>query len=204
MGGGGTRDEETQQNVRARLHEALLNQIAAIGWHDLSYAQIVEAAGVSLPAAYRLYRSKIGVLAGVSSDLDQRLLSGLEDDPLDGTARDKLFDLIMRRLDLQEANKAAIDRLLRDLPHSPAEVLCVAGRLDRSIGLMLELAGVSVSGFRGLVRIKALTGVYLHVLRSWLKDESVDSATTMALLDKRLDQIERLLGLLKHRDRHAK
>ncbi|MET1026266.1 MAG: TetR/AcrR family transcriptional regulator [Dongiaceae bacterium] len=202
--GTGTRHEESTQDVRKRLHEALLSQVAAIGWRDLSYAQVVKAAGVSLPAAYRLYRSKSGVLAGLSSEIDQRLLGGLEEDPLDGTARDKLFDLIMRRLDLQEANKAAIEGLLHDLPRSPAEALCVVGRLNRSIGLMLELAGVSVSGIGGLMRIKALTGLYLHVLRSWLRDDTADSATTMALLDKRLDQIERLLGLLKYRDRQSK
>jgi AcrR family transcriptional regulator len=188
-------------DIRSRLHDALMSQLATIGWRDLSYAEIVDSAGLSLASAYRVYRSKIGVLGGFVSEIDQQLLATLEADPLDGNTRDKLFDLIMRRLDLQQGNKPAIDGLLRDLSRSPGEALCVADRLGRSMSLMLEMAGVSTSGLRGLVRTQALTGLYLHVLRSWLKDESEDAAKTMALLDKRLDQAERLLGLLKHRSR---
>ncbi|WP_379990732.1 hypothetical protein [Dongia soli] len=134
-------------------------------------------------------------------EIDQQLLGTLEADALDGTTRDKLFDLIMRRLDLQQANKAALDGLFRDLSRSPADALCVADRLGRSMGLMLEMAGISTSGLRGFLRTQSLVGLYMHVLRTWLKDDSEDAAKTMALLDKRLDQTERLLGLLKRRDR---
>jgi hypothetical protein len=114
-----------------------------------------------------------------------------------------LFDLIMRRLDLQEANKAALEHLLRELPRNPAEALCIAGRLNRSMALMLDLSGISTSGIRGLLRVKGLTGLYLHVVRAWLGDDTEDSATTMALLDKRLNQAERLFGLLHRRERQA-
>ncbi|TXH37356.1 MAG: TetR/AcrR family transcriptional regulator [Rhodospirillaceae bacterium] len=188
-------------DIRSRLHDALMSQLATIGWRDLSYADIVDSAGLSLATAYRVYRSKIGVLGGFVSEIDQQLLVTLEADPLDGNTRDKLFDLIMRRLDLQQGNKPAIDGLLRDLTRSPGEALCIADRLGRSMSLMLEMAGVSTSGLRGFVRTQALTGLYMHVLRTWLKDESEDAAKTMALLDKRLDQAERLLGLMKHRSR---
>jgi AcrR family transcriptional regulator len=169
------------------------------GWRDLSYAQIVEAAGVSLAAAYQVYRSKLGVLGGFVREIDQQMLSTLEADPLDGTARDKLFDLIMRRLDLQQDNKAALDALLHDLSRSPADALCVADRLTRSMALMLEMAGIPTDSLRGFLRTQALVGLYLHVMRTWVKDESDDAAKTMALLDKRLDQAERLLGLLRPR-----
>ncbi len=187
------------RDIRQRLQAALIEQLAGLGWRDLSYAQIVQASGVPLASAYRLYRSKMGVLHGLAGEIDQQVLAGLEADPLDGTARDRLFDLVMRRLDLQAANKAALENLFHALPRSPGEAVCVAGRLRRSMALMLDLAGISTSGLRGLLRIKAMTGLYLHVMRAWLKDDSDDSSATMALLDKRLNQAERLLGLLHRR-----
>lgn len=202
--GSASADQPSEREIRKRLQEALIAQTATLGWGDLSYAEIVEAANIPLAAAYRVYRSKVAVLMGLIADIDQQMLAGLETEPLDGSVRDKLFDLVMRRLDLQEANKTALETLLRELPRNPAESLCVAGRLNRSMALLLDLAGASTSGLRGLLRIKGMTALYLNVVRAWCRDETDDSAATMSLLDKRLNQAERLLGLLHRRERHRK
>ncbi len=186
-----------------RLRDSLLAQLATIGWRDLTFADIVSASGVSMADAYRIYQSKLGVLRGVAQATDQAVLQSLTTDPLDGSPRDRLFDLIMRRLDQNSGHKPALSALLHDLRRHPAEAACLTARLERSMSLVLDLAGLSNSGLRGTLRAKALTGLYLHVLRRWLKDESADSAATMALLDKRLDQVERLLGFIRRTRPHA-
>jgi AcrR family transcriptional regulator len=180
-------------------------QVAAMGWRDLSYADIVAAADVPLAEAYRAYQTKMGILRGVVQATDQAMLESLVSDPLDGTARDRLFDLIMRRLDQHAEHKAAFSALLRDLRRQPAEALCLTARIERSMALLLDLATVPSLGLRGALRAKALGALYLHIFGHWLKDESADSASTMALLDKRLDQLEHLLGFLRRvRPDHAK
>ncbi len=68
------------------------------------------------------------------------------------------------------------------------------------MGWMLEAAGLSAAGLRGIVRAKALVGVWLYALRAWKDDESADLAGTMAALDKALDQAERLFGVLAPAD----
>jgi AcrR family transcriptional regulator len=183
------------------LHQALLAQLATIGWRDLSFADIVAAAGLSMADAYRIYQSKLGILRGLALATDQAVLQSLTDDPLDGSPRDRLFDLIMRRLDQYADHKAALSNLLHDLQRHPAEAACLAARLERSMSLTLDLAGLSASGLRGILRTKGLTALYLLVLRRWLTDDSADSAATMALLDKRLDQAERIMGFIG-RGRH--
>ena len=66
----------------------------------------------------------------------------------------------------------------------------------RSMGWMLEAAGLSAAGLRGLLRSEALLGVWLYALRAWRDDDSPDLSGTMAALDKALDQAERVFDLL--------
>lgn len=182
--------------IAQSLHDALLAQLTTIGWRDLSFADIVEESGLSMAEAYGVYQSKFGILRGIARATDQAVLESLANDPLDGSSRDRLFDLIMRRLDQHQAHKEAFAALSRGLRHTPAEALCLSARLQQSMALLLDLAGISSSGLRGHMRSKALSALYLHVFHRWLGDDSADSAATMALLDKRLDQAERLLGFL--------
>jgi len=190
-------DASAQGDVAASLQSALLTQMATLGWRDLTYTDIVTASGVPLAGAYRIYQSKMGVLLGVVGATDRTLLESLDQEPLDGSPRDRLFDLIMRRFDQHSEHKTAFSALLRDLRRHPLEALCLTARVERSMALLLDLAGVPNSGLRGLLRAKALGALYLHVFGRWLKDESADSAATMALLDKRLEQVERSLGFIR-------
>ena len=57
------------------------------------------AVGLTLAAAYEAYPSKAAILTGIGRDIDARLFASLEDDPLDGSPKDRLFDLLMRRFD---------------------------------------------------------------------------------------------------------
>jgi AcrR family transcriptional regulator len=181
----------------AMLRDALLAQVAVVGWRDLTFADIVAASGVSMADAYRAYQSKLGILRGLVHATDQAVLESLASDSLDGSPRDRLFDLIMRRLDQHSDDKAALSSLLHDLRRQPAEALCLTARLERSMAMTLDLAGIPSTGLRGIFRTKALTALYFHILGRWLKDDNADAAATMALLDKRLDQAERVLGFIR-------
>ena len=182
---------------KAALREALLRMVAAGGWRDLSYADIAKDAGLSLAAAYQAYPSKGAILTGIGRDIDARLFASLEEDPLDGSAKDRLFDLLMRRFDVLNEHREAYAALAWELPRTPVEASCLLFQLRQSLGNMLEAAGLSASGLRGAFRIEGLGAIYACALRVWLKDESADLSKTMAELDKRLGQIERWVGMTR-------
>jgi ubiquinone biosynthesis protein COQ9 len=184
---------------KAALREALLRMVAAGGWRDLSYADIAKDAGLSLAAAYEAYPSKAAILTGIGRDIDARLFASLDEDPLDGSPKDRLFDLLMRRFDALNDHREAYAALAWELPRTPVEAGCLALQLRRSLANMLEAAGLSASGLRGAFRIEGLGALYACALRVWLKDESADLSKTMAELDKRLGQVERYINMTRRK-----
>lgn len=184
---------------KAALRDALLRLTASGGWRDLSYAEIAKEAGISLSDAYQAYPSKASILMGIGREIDARIFAGLDGDPLDGSPKDRLFDLLMRRFDALNQHREAFAALAKDLPRTPGEGLALLCQLRSSLARMLEAAGISASGLRGALRIEGLGAIYAAALRVWFKDESSDLSKTMAELDKRLSQAERWVEMTRRK-----
>ena len=166
------------------------------GWRDLSLAEIAEAAGEPLSKVYPVFSSKLAILEGFSDRVDAEMLAE-EAEGLDSPARDRLFDMLMRRFDALQPHREALGVILQDQLRDPLATSCGLGRLARSMAATLEAAGFSTTGCRGVLRIKGLSAIYLSTLRVWLRDDSEDMAKTMAHLDKQLTRVDSLLGRLK-------
>ena len=110
-------------------------------------------------------------------------------------ARDRLFDLLMRRFDVLQTHRDGMTALLRALPANPPLALALGAATLRSMGWMLEAAGVSATGWQGRLRANGLVAVWLYALRAWKDDESADLAATMAAIDKALDQAGRFSSM---------
>ncbi len=183
----------------AALRKALLKLVETQGWIDLSFAEIAEQAGVPIAEAHRVYPSKTAILLGLTRAIDERILTSLDGDPLEGTPKDRLFDIIMRRFDILKGDREAYRRLMRQLPATPDSFAALLCQLRRSRSLTLEAAGISASGLKGALRLKGLLAIYLAGLRAFAQDESDDLAKTMAEIDKRLGQAEKISEMLHRR-----
>ncbi len=182
-----------------RAIEAALKLAAEKGWRGLALADIAEAAGLSLAELYALYPSKGAILGAFLRGVDREVLA--ETEAPEGPAKDRLFDVLMRRFDKLEPHKAALERIGEDSVRDPLAVMAGLCRLERSMAAMLEAAGVSASGLGGMLKVKGLTAVYLRVLRVWFRDETADKSKTMASLDRGLGRAARLAGF--YRDRRS-
>ena len=176
-----------------RIITAALTLAAERGWRRVTLLDIARAAKLSLAELYRSYRSRGAILAAFVRHVDAAVLAQGEAEG--DSARDRVFDMLMRRFEVLRPHKAAVEAILRDAGADPLGALCGGPRLLRSMAWMLEAAGLASHGLRGLVRAKALALVYLSAMRVWLNDDSADMSRTMAALDKRLNRLETLAGL---------
>lgn len=174
-----------------RALDGLWSAVAEHGWHGATLARIAQAANLSLGDLRRLAPGPMGLLSLHGAATDQTVLDGTV--PTEGESiRDRLFDVLMRRLDTMQPHRAGLLRLLKDLPLNPPLALWLGCETQRSMGWMLEAAGVDSRGALGRLRAKALAGVWLYTVRAWTRDESPDMSATMAALDKALDRLEQV------------
>jgi hypothetical protein len=158
-----------------------------------SVAAAALQAGLPLGQARARFVSRMSVLMRLGRIADQAALTGA---PTDGAVRDRLFDMIMRRIDVFQANRAGVLALLRMVPAMPPLALLLAAATERSMRWLLDAAGVRTSGLAGALRVRGLVVVWLWTLRAWQSDESLDLSSTMAALDRALGQAERAAGWL--------
>jgi AcrR family transcriptional regulator len=175
-----------------RIVDAALELAAERGWSGIALADIAAAARLSLAEVYALFPAKGAILDAFVRRIDRATLSGVDVNAAEGSVRDRLFEIVMRRLDALAPHRRAVAAIAGDLPRDPLMALCSGGRLLRSIAWMAGAAGVDTSGLLGPLRVKALAAIYAGVLRVWLGDESADKAKTMAALDRALKQAEML------------
>lgn len=168
--------------------DAAMRLAAERGWRKLTLAEIADGAGMSLADLYELYPSKQAILEGLRRAADRAAMAGGA--VAEGQARDRLFEVLMRRFDALERWRPGLAAVIEDGSRDPAAMVCGGVGLVCSMAATLEAAGLDSSGIRGIMRAKALATAWLPALRVWLSDESEDRSATMASLDKGLRRLE--------------
>jgi AcrR family transcriptional regulator len=100
--------------------------------------------------------------------------------------RDRLFDVLMRRLEALAPHKTAIRSLVRSAMCNPGLALALNGLGVRSMRWMLTAAGINTAGGKGALRAQGLAVMFAQVLRVWVNDDDPGLARTMAELDRAL------------------
>jgi hypothetical protein len=178
----------------AALVKAVLAQAGERGWRTASVVEAARSAGLDLGRARQRFPAKLAVLVRFGTIADQAALLGAT---TEGPVKDRLFDMIMRRIDVLQAHREGILAVLAAAALDPALGLFLGRLSARSMGWLLEGAGISASGLRGRLRAQGLLAVWLWAVRAWREDESIDLAATMTATDSALEragQVARYIG----------
>jgi len=165
---------------------------AAQGWGKVSVFAAAQAADLPLPRARARFPAKASLLLRLGSLVDQVVLDAPTEDP---TARGRIFDVLMRRFDALLPYRDGMKALFRALPAEPATALLLATATRRSMGWMLEAAGIPVAGCRGHIKRDGLIAVWAYAAREFIRDASPDLSATMAALDRALDKAAKLMEM---------
>ncbi len=182
--------------ARERIIEAFMTLLAQQSFEEIGVADIAHQAGVSLAELRQIFAAPFGVLAAQIKEIDRQVLAGRDPEMAEESARERLFDVLMRRLDLLEPHKGAVRSLMRSARRSPALALALNAVAVRSQQWMLAAAGINTGGTRGMLRAQGLAALYASVLRTWIDDEDEGRARTMAALDRALARGQGWSGFL--------
>jgi AcrR family transcriptional regulator len=181
---------------RERVVDAFMALLAAKPIEQIGLAEIATGAGVSLPELRSLFDSKVGILAAHMREVDRAVLAGSDADMADEPPRERLFDVLMRRLEVLAPHRQAVRSLRRSAMCNPGLALAVNRLSVRSQQWMLTAAGINASGPKGMVRAQGLSLLLADVMRTWIDDDDEGLARTMAALDRALARGQRLSGFL--------
>jgi AcrR family transcriptional regulator len=172
--------------------DAFLTLVGDKGYGDVTLRDVAAAADISLADLYRLHPDKVALVSAFLARTDAAVLAGTprEADP-EETARDRLFEVMMRRYDALKPHRAAWRAIARAAMRDPLLALALAPAVRRSVGAMLEAAGLASDGISGAVRQNGLMAIHAAVSRVFESDDSADLSKTMAALDGRLKTAER-------------
>ncbi len=187
----------TDVDTRTKVLTATLELAAEKPFLSVALGEIATRAGVDLSALRQRYADRIAILSDFAAFIDEQVLAG---GTADGTgfgepARDRLFDILMRRFDALAPYRAGLKGIHSAARRDPL----FAATLNRiAIGShkwTLAAADLEPTGpfapIRRLARAQAIALVMARVMPVFLDDEAADLPKTMAALDKALESLDR-------------
>jgi AcrR family transcriptional regulator len=163
--------------------DAALRLAARRRWRDVRLGDIAAEAGIDLADLARMTSSKADIVRRFSRRTDRALLESLKSQPVDGDPHDRLFEVVMRRLEILAPHRAALASILEAPASHPTGMVMLASSAATTQRWMLTAAGLEDDGASGLVKQGGLACVYARTLRVWLSDDDPGRARTMAALD---------------------
>jgi AcrR family transcriptional regulator len=202
------RKPKTQRRVQAKAAKprgttdrdkaihALMDLLAEQSFEQIGLAEVAGRAGLKLSQLRTEFGSTLAIVGAHIKDIDREVLAGGSADMAEEPARERLFDVLMRRLEALAPYKAAARSLLRSARRNPGLALALNAMGVRSQKWMLEAAGIGASGPKGALRAQGAALMFARVLSVWFDDDEPGLDRTMAALGRGLTSAERWAGFL--------
>jgi len=181
---------------RDNIIAAFMALLAEKRFDQIGFGDISARANVSLATARTEFGSTLAILAAHMKELDRKVLAGGEGDMSDEPPRERLFDVLMRRIEAMAPYREATRSLMKSASCNPGLAFALNGLAVRSQTWMMTAANIDAAGPRGLIRAQGLAALFASVLRTWVDDEDEGLARTMAALDRALARGQRWSGML--------
>ena len=180
---------------RAKAIDALMALLADQSFEQIGLAEVAGRAGLKLSQLRAEFGSVLAIFAAHVKDIDRAVLAGGDADMTEEPPRERLFDVLMRRLEALTPYKEAVRSVMRSARRNPGLALALNAVAVRSQSWMLEAAGIGAHGPRGALRAQGAALMFARVLSVWV-DEEEGLDRTMAALDRGLASAERWEGFI--------
>jgi AcrR family transcriptional regulator len=178
-----------------KIAAAALTLIGKHGWDSVTVSQVARTAKVSAAQMKKKIQRKEDILPAIVRMVDKKMWAAVGTIDATMPPRDKLFEILMARIDVLQKHRAAI------------ESITDAARADPSLmGFMMP---AHANTMRNILRhthpkmpipiqpigIAVFLSAYGFVICTWRNDTSPDLAKTMAALDRILQRLISLFDI---------
>jgi AcrR family transcriptional regulator len=181
---------------RDKAIDALMSLLAEQFFEQIGLAEVAGRAGIKLSQLRSEFGSTLAILGAHIKDIDRAVLAGGDTDMENESPRERLFDVLMRRLEALAPYKDAVRSVMRSVRRNPGLALALNAMGVRSQHWMLEAAGIGGSGPRGALRAQGAALMFARVLNVWFDDDEPGLDRTMAALGRGLASAERWDGFV--------
>lgn len=175
---------------RDRVIDAALRLAARRDFDDVTITDIAHEAGVSLADFRDLFPSKGAVIGGFSRRIDRRVLDALSSDYAREPARERLYDVLRRRLEALAPDRDALASLARWSAKDPLMATALNRETINSMRFMLEAADIDSDGSVGALKLQGLAFAWKRVLDAWFDGDMSDA---LGALDRELARGEKFV-----------
>ncbi len=130
---------------RDKAVDAMMTLLAEHRFENIGLAEVAGHAGLKLSELRAEFGSTLAIVAAHIKDIDRAVLAGDASDMTEEPARERLFDVLMRRLEALAPYKDAVRSLMRSARRNPGLALALNAMAVRSQQWMLEAAGIGAS-----------------------------------------------------------
>ncbi len=190
--------QKNSTKIRTSILSAALDVASRHSWEFVSMLEISDSAGLNIQDVTSVFTNKSKILAAIIDDLDSEVERIFETYDDDMSVRDRLFDVLMERLDIANKNRAAHISFFKSFGWTKNETCSDISLMKTSMTRMAKCAGINTEGLSGAITVTGLSFAYLWVLLTWINDISPDLGKTMAELDKTLGRVEMLKSMVKN------
>jgi len=187
--------EAKPADPRGKIVDALMKLAGECRFEDISIRDICNEAGVTLAEFRDSFPSKGAILAGFSRRVDRAVLSQEGDEMADESPRERLFDVLMRRLEAMAPYRDGLREANAWLRREPVAALAMNQIVLGSMRFMLEAANIELDdGAAGAIKLQGLALAWARIVGVWLDDDDPGLSKTMAELDRELTRGERVVA----------
>src|SRR5271169_6907472 len=148
------KSEAKPADARGKIVDALMELAAERRFEDISIRDICKTAGVSLADFRDAFPSKGAILAGFSRRIDHVVLAQDGEELADESPRERLFDVLMRRLEAMAPYREGLREVAAWLRREPVAALTMNQVAMNSMRFMLEAAGIEAEGASGAIKLQ--------------------------------------------------
>jgi len=192
-----TQSSGNSTKIRNKILSAALDVAASHPWEFVAVKQIADAADLKVDEVTARFQTKSDIVAAIIDVLDTEVEEVFSVVDEDAPMRDRLFDVLMERIEIANQNRAAHISFFKSFGWTKEASCSDIALLKSSMTRMAKCAGMDTEGLFGGMYLGGLSLAYLWVLLTWVNDASPDLGKTMAELDRTLGRAESLVNYFK-------